>query len=202
MLLRVAYPHHYEQSALQLSITHEHIRGSMKEPESCKGVVAFEHLSENFGHRIPGNPADLFDWLLELPQDTLLTLLAFAAAHAVNAVEKKFTDRKKGIEQANQLGRALNVDISEWFETTGDSYFKHVNRTTIELAVAEAKGREAELSVKAAGKKTEAVMIAERLVAGSGWMPAPVRIAAADEARPVKHETDIEDNEQFPEAAE
>ncbi|TIQ85216.1 MAG: hypothetical protein E5X64_34480 [Mesorhizobium sp.] len=66
----------------------------------------------------------------------------------------------------------------------------------------EAKGREAGLSVKAAAKKTEAVMVAERLVAGSGWMPAPVRIAAADEVRPVEQESDIEDNEQFPEAAE
>ncbi|RWK68284.1 ParB/RepB/Spo0J family partition protein [Mesorhizobium sp.] len=202
MLLQVAYPYNSEQSALQLSITHERLKPSMKDAESCKGVTAFNDLSENYGQRLPGNPADLFDWLLEQPQDTLLSLLAFGAAHAVNAVEKKFTDRKKGIEQANQLGRALNVDMPEWFETTGDSYFKHVNRTTIELAVAEAKGREAGLSVKAAAKKTEAVMVAERLVAGSGWIPAPVRIAAADEARSVEHEMDIEDNEQFPEAAE
>ncbi|RWF89599.1 MAG: ParB/RepB/Spo0J family partition protein [Mesorhizobium sp.] len=202
MLLQVAYPYISEQSALQLSITHERLKPSMKNAESCKGLAAFDDLSENYGHHLPGNPADLFDWLLGQPQDTLLSLLAFGAAHAVNAVEKKFTDRKKGIEQANQLGRALNVDMSEWFETTGDSYFKHVNRTTIELAVAEAKGREAELSVKAAAKKTEAVMIAERLVAGSGWIPAPVRIAAVDDARPVEHETDIEDNERFPEAAE
>lgn len=97
----------------------------------------------------------------------VLSLLAFGAAHSVNAVEKKFTDRRKGIEQANQLGRALKVDMSEWFETTGESYFKHVNRRTIKLAVAEAKGRDAELSVKAAAKKTEAVTIADRLVAGS-----------------------------------
>ncbi|RWD10458.1 MAG: ParB/RepB/Spo0J family partition protein [Mesorhizobium sp.] len=202
VLLQVAYPYSSEQSALQLSITHERLKPSMKDAESCKGLAAFNDLSENYGHQLPGNPADLFDWLLEQPQDMLLSLLAFGVAHSVNAVEKKFTDRKKGIEQASQLGRALNVDMSEWFETTGDSYFKHVNRTTIELAVAEAKGREAELSVKAAAKKTEAVMIADRLVAGSGWIPAPVRIAAADEVRPVEQETDVEDNEQFPEAAE
>ncbi|MER9629592.1 ParB/RepB/Spo0J family partition protein [Mesorhizobium sp. M0296] len=199
MLLQVAYLYSSEQSALQLSITHERLKPSMKDADTSKGLAAFNDLSENYGHHLPGNPADLFDWLLEQPQDTLLSLLAFGAAHAVNAVEKKFNDRKKGIEQANQLGRALNIDMSEWFGTTGDSYFKHVNRTTIELAVAEAKGREAELSVKAAAKKTEAVMIAERLVAGSGWIPAPVRIAAADEARSIEHETD---NEQFPEAAE
>ncbi|MDX0568580.1 hypothetical protein GOL38_32125, partial [Sinorhizobium medicae] len=106
----------------------------------------------------------------------VLMLLTFGAAH-VNAVEKKLRT-KKGIEQANQLGRALQVNMSDWFETTGNSYFKHGNRTTIELSVAEARGSEAELSVRAAAKKSEAVTIAARLVAGSGWIPAPVRIRA------------------------
>lgn len=65
--------------------------------------------------------------------------------------------------------------MPDWFETTGDSYFKHVNRTTIELSVAEARGSDAELSVRAAAKKSEAVTVEDRLVAGSGWIPAPVR---------------------------
>lgn len=173
----------------------------MKDAESCKGLSAFNDLADNYGHHLPGNPADLFDWLLEQPQDMVLMLLAFGAAHSVNAVEKKFTDRKKGIEQANQLGRALKVHMPDWFETTGDSYFKHVNRTTIELAVAEARGSEAELSVRAAAKKSEAVTIADRLVAGSGWIPAPVRIAPAEAERELEAESITED-EQFPQAAE
>ncbi|WP_426289833.1 ParB/RepB/Spo0J family partition protein (plasmid) [Ensifer adhaerens] len=197
MLLRVAYPYHSEQSALQLSLTHERLEASIKDAESCKGLIAFNDLADNYGHHLPGNPADLFDWLLEQPQDTVLSLLAFGAAHTVNAVEKKFTDRRNGIEQANQLGRALKVHMPDWFETTGDSYFRHVNRTTIELAVAEAKGGEAELSVRAAAKKSEAVTIADRLVAGSGWLPAPVRITAPE---PVAPADDGED--EFPEAAE
>ncbi|MEY9101457.1 hypothetical protein ABIA24_004430 [Sinorhizobium fredii] len=123
------YPYNSEQSALQLSLTHERLEPSMKDAESCKGLSAFNDLADNYGHHLPGNPADLFDWLLEQPQDMVLMLLAFGAAHSVNAVEKKFTDRK-GIEQANQLGRALKVHMPDWFETTGDSYFKHVNRTT------------------------------------------------------------------------
>ncbi len=145
------------------------MEASIKDAERCKGLVAFNDLADNYGHHLPGNPADLFDWLLEQPQDTVLSLLAFGAAHSVNAVEKKFADRRNGIEQANQLGRALKLHMPDWFETTGDSYFRHVNRTTIELAVAEAKGGEAELSVRAAAKKSEAVTIADRLVAGSGW---------------------------------
>ena len=196
MLLRVAYPYHSEQSALQLSLTHERLEASIKDAESCKGLIAFNDLADNYGHHLPGNPADLFDWLLEQPQDTVLSLLAFGAAHTVNAVEKKFTDRKRAIEQANQLGRALKVHMPDWFETTGDSYFRHVNRTTIELAVAEAKGGEAELSVRAAAKKSEAVTIADRLITGSDWLPAPVRITSPEPAQTGDGE------DEFPEGAE
>lgn len=173
----------------------------MKDAASCNGLSAFNDLAENYSHHLPGNPADLFDWLLEQPQDMVLMLLAFGAAHSVNAVEKKFTDRRKSIEQANQLGRALKVHMPDWFETTGDSYFKHVNRTTIELAVAEARGSEAELSVRAAAKKSEAVTIADRLVAGTGWIPAPVRIAPAEPEQELEAESIAEDG-QFPQAAE
>ncbi|WP_320188455.1 ParB/RepB/Spo0J family partition protein (plasmid) [Agrobacterium rosae] len=201
MLLRVAYTGYVsEQSVLQLSLTYERVEASMKSPETCAAVAAFESLSENYGHKIPGNPADLFDWCLQQSREELLLLLAYAAAHAVNAVEKKFTDRRSGIEQANQLGRALNVQMTDWFETTADSYFSHINRQSIAVAVTEAKGEDAGLAVKAAAKKTEAVVIADRLVKGTGWLPAPIRIAVDPNA-----EADVEANNEaqsFPMAAE
>ncbi len=179
MLLRISYGGHVsEQSALQVSLTHERMSKWIKQPEDCAASMAFESLQENYGHKIPGNPADLFDWCLEQSREELLSLLAYAAAHAVNAVEVKFTDRRKGIEQANQLGRALKIDMTNWFETTAASYFNHVNRRGIEQAVLAARGPEAALAVSAAAKKAEAVLIAERKIKGSGWLPAPVRIAA------------------------
>ncbi|WP_455296975.1 hypothetical protein [Brucella pituitosa] len=140
-------------------------------------LSAFNDLSDRFGDILPGNPDDLFDWLRERSQDMLLSLLALAAAHSVNAVEPKFCQRKGDVAQADQLARALGVDMSDWFEPTADNYFNHVNRSTIELAVVEAKGKAAELSVRTTRKKGEAVLIAERLVAGSGWLPVPIRIA-------------------------
>lgn len=196
MLIDVIYPYG-GNSALQIRVSHERLDGSMKDAANCKGLSAFNDLSDRYGDILPGNPDDLFDWLREQPQDMHLSLLAFAAAHSVNAVVPKFCQRKDDVAQADQLARALGVDMSEWFEATGDNYFNHVNRTTIELAVAEAKGKDAEMAVRAAKKKGEAVLIAERLVAGSGWLPAPVRIAeeAAAEA------TDEEADEQFSEAA-
>ncbi|KWV59173.1 chromosome partitioning protein ParB [Rhizobium altiplani] len=179
MLLRISYGGLVsEQSALQVSITHERMGKWIKQPADCAASVAFESLQENYGHKIPGNPADLFDWCLAQSREELLSLLAYAAAHAVNAVEVKYSDRRNGIEQANQLGRALKVDMTDWFETTADSYFSHINRRGIEQAVLEAQGSDAALAVSAASKKAEAVLIAERRIKGSGWLPAPVRIAA------------------------
>ena len=137
----------------------------------------------------------------------LLSLLAFSAAHSVNAVEPKFCQRKGDVAQADQLARSLEVDMSDWFEPTADNYFTHVNRTTVELAVAEAKGKEAELSVRASKKKGEAVLIAERLVSGSGWLPVPVRIAEEAAAETMDDETGEEagsadDEAEFSQAAE
>ena len=197
MLLRISYGGLVdEKSALQVSLTHERLDKWIKEPEKCAASEAFESLRENYGHQIPGNPADLFDWCLEQSREELLSLLAYAAAHAVNAVEIKFSDRRKGIEQANQLGRALKVDMTNWFETTADSYFSHINRRGIEQAVLQARGPEAALAVSAASKKAEAVLIAERRIKGSGWLPAPVRIAA-DPNAPADAEA-----QSFPMAAE
>ena len=75
--------------------------------------------------------------------------IAVGSQRTVNAVEKKFTDRKRASSRRTSLAERSGCIVPDWFETTGDSYFKHVNRTTIELAVAEAKGVEADLSVRA-----------------------------------------------------
>ena len=189
MLNKVVYPYG-SNSVLQIHTTHDHLDRYLKDGGECKGLSAFNDLADRYGDILPGNPDDLFDWLREQPQDRLLDLLAFAAAHSVNAVEMKFSQRREDIAQADQLARALGVDMAEWFEPTGETYFNHVNRTTIELAVAEAKGKEAELAVRAAKKKGEAVQIAQRHVAGSGWLPAPVRIAEDTAAETMDEEAD------------
>ncbi|TCU09625.1 hypothetical protein EV132_12425 [Rhizobium sullae] len=43
---------------------------------------------------------------------------------SVNFFSTALTERRR--KQANQLRRMLKLDMSEWFETTGESYFKHV----------------------------------------------------------------------------
>jgi ParB family chromosome partitioning protein len=181
LLLRCAYSYAGEYSALQISLTYERHEEPMKQPEDNKAAIAFAQLQENWGHHIPGNPADLWEWCLDQPRDQLLSLLAYAAAHSLNAMEPKFHTRQKGIAHANEMGKALNVDMRDWFETTGGSYFMHLNRGSIQAAVAEVRGPDFAEGIGSM-KKAEAVDYAHKAVAGSGWLPEPVRITTEQDA--------------------
>ncbi|TIW09256.1 MAG: ParB/RepB/Spo0J family partition protein [Mesorhizobium sp.] len=203
MLLSVVYDYCSNvDSALQIRLTHEHIETGMKRRDACRAVAEFESLRETWGDHIPGNPADLWEWCLQQNRDELLSLLAFAAAHSVNAVRKLHCyDRKGAFEHADRLGQALAVNMTKWFEPTGDSYFSHINRQSIEAVISEAKGAQAGLAVKAAGKKSEAVSIAERMVTDSGWLPEPVRISVPA-AETKRDDADFEEETPHPVAAE
>lgn len=50
----------------------------MKNAESCNGFPPSVTLWENCGHHPPGSRADLFNWLLEQPQNMMVP-----AAHSV-----------------------------------------------------------------------------------------------------------------------
>lgn len=182
LLLRVAYRSSGEQSALQLHLTEETLETSMKQPQASKALQIMAEAQELIGLQFPAAAADLFDWLMDQNRDKLLKLLAYAASFSINAVEKKFSDRKRGIAQANQLARALNVDVGEWFETTADTYFNHLTRPGIEAALAEVKGEDFAKGVTAM-KKTDAAAYAATAIAGTGWLPEPIRIVGfeADE---------------------
>ena len=186
MLLRVAYGSGLvsEQSALQINLTHERLEGSMKRPDDNRALAAWESIKENYGHKITGNPADLWEWCLDQSREELLNLLAFAAAHTVNAVETKYScDRKKAFAHADQIGQALNVDMRDYFTPTAESYFSHLNRQSIEAAVAEVRGADFASGI-AAMKKAEGAAYAEKAVKDNGWLPANIRIppATTDEA--------------------
>ncbi len=177
LLLQTVLTGEGEYSALEITVKSEDLTTPIKNEDACRGITAFHKLTEMWGDHIPGNPADLWEWCLQQDQDRLLELLAFAAAHTVNAVDDGTSWRSREREHADQLGRALGTDMTHWFEPTGESYFNGVNRMTIELCVAEAKGADAALGVRNAKNKAEAVTIAARVVKGTGWLPAPIRIA-------------------------
>ena len=185
------------QSVLQISLTHERLEGSMKRPDENKALEGWESLKENFGHALPGDTDDLWEYLMERSRDQLLNLMAFAAAHSVNAVELKYSgDRKQAFANADQLGQALNVKMGDYFTPTVESYFSHLNRQSIGAAVAEVCGADFAAGVSSM-KKADAADYAFKSIKGTGWLPPHIRIAPAP-----TDEAEGAEIHQFPAAAE
>jgi ParB family transcriptional regulator, chromosome partitioning protein len=144
-------------------------------------VSSLRRVEESSAHgliesaaQLPSHPADLFAWCLGLPHDTLLKLLVFCVARTVNAVQLK-ADRPDSprMEHAARLAEALNRDMAAWFTPTAANYFSRVSKAGIVEALREVKG-----SVAPAWdgmKKADLAALAERQIAGTGWLPEPLR---------------------------
>ena len=76
---------------------------------------------------------------------------------------------------AFQLAEALRLDMTQagWV-TRADNYLNRVTKSQIVAAVSEAKG-ETTAELLADLKKKEMAIEAERLLAGTGWLPEPLR---------------------------
>ena len=146
--------------------------------EASKGVSALQELHEQWSEALPaenGNAA-LWDWCLAQDRDTLLRLLAYCAAATVNAIDaKQYGPQPARIAHAQAMALALKLDMKAWFVPTAENYFGRVGRDSILTALAEAKGAPAKRSWQKL-KKQELALLAEREIAGTGWLPKPIRI--------------------------
>lgn len=170
-----------EETCLEIKLTSENLENSIKNPEACKGIAALDDLKENYGHVLPGNPRDLWDWCLEQPNATLLDLLAYAAARSVNAVAFGHYERKRQREHADRLAQALKLDMTQWFEPTAENYFGRISKSGMQEAITEAKGAEYAAGISGM-KKADAAAYAERQIDGTGWLPPIVRVDTTKEA--------------------
>jgi len=205
-----------EETCLEVKLTSEKLETSIKNPATCKGITTLDDLRENYGHTIPGNPHDLLEWCLEQPTTMLLDLLAYAVAKSVNALQLPHYERRKQRTHADRLAQALKIDMTQWFEPTAENYFGRVSKIGIEQALTEAKGGDFAAGVSGM-KKADAAAYAERQIAGTGWLPALLKITTTADRMSEQGEDDQMDsddcpfdlgdqpeteNEQFPEAAE
>jgi ParB family chromosome partitioning protein len=119
----------------------------------------------------------LWTWCLEQHRDALLDLMAFCAARTINAVQSKGDGPDcERLLHADRLADAVKLDMTQWFTPTAGNYFGRITKTGILAALAEVKGSTAPAGEKA--KKSDLAAIAEREIAGSGWLPAVLRGAS------------------------
>lgn len=93
----------------------------------------------------------------------------------MDAVQRK-ADRPDctRLAHAHKLSQALGLEMTAWFAPTAESYFTRVSRSDILSALKEGKNLPAKRSWEKL-KKSEIAALAAREIAGTGWLPQPLR---------------------------
>jgi len=89
--------------------------------------------------RLPQDDAAFWPWLLTQDSETLTALLAFVSALTVNAVREPGTHHASPrLGHAERLATALGLNMTQWWQPTGETYLARVSKTHILEAVKEA----------------------------------------------------------------
>jgi ParB family chromosome partitioning protein len=156
------------------------MRARLKNFHNLEGTKALGLISaahEEWSQKLPGTPEALWQWCMKQKQDVLLKLLACCAAHSIDAVRMKYdAPDDERLRHGHQLAAALKLDMKEWFTPTAD-YFSRIGKPQILAAISEAKGQPSAPALEKL-KKGDLAGQAERLVAGTGWLPSPLRLPA------------------------
>jgi len=124
---------------------------------------------------LPKEPADLWDALAEFDGDSQSALLAHCVSLSVNAVYEVYNRRPRALTHADRLARAVDLDmVAASWNPTVETYLGRVTKARILNAVREARGDRAAQLIDHL-KKTEMAEKAQELLAGSGWLPEPLR---------------------------
>ncbi|MFM2043936.1 MAG: hypothetical protein RLY86_2512 [Pseudomonadota bacterium] len=148
----------------------------------CRANREMADLYQGWTKRLPRSAGELWGWVYGQTRETVLDLLAFCAGRTLYAVHCPWTAEPRRIAHADALASALDLDMTGWWQPTADRYLSRVTKAAIQAAVREGVGvREADALTGL--KKPEMVTAAERLLSGTGWLPALLRTAPAA-ARP------------------
>ncbi|WP_434721281.1 ParB/RepB/Spo0J family partition protein [Mesorhizobium sp. RIZ17] len=163
---------------------------------------AIEARQKAWEERLPSESAALWDALAALSGADRAELFAHCASFGVNALYEK-ADRygngaisAHGVQQrlaeADHLARAVGLDMvgAGWRPTVGN-YLGRVTKARILEAVREGEGERAAQLIDHL-KKGDMAKEAQRLLADSGWLPEPLRVADLD-AEPASSGPDNED---------
>ena len=147
----------------------DRLEGIAPDIPDSPAAVALRELQQVAGEGLPEDSAELFAVLLAKSQDELVRLLAISVAVTVDVVTPRATPQQPGAE----LAQAVGLDMAAWWKPTNEGYFRHVPKA----AILEAVGGFAPSHVTrlAKLKKGDIASEAERLAAGTGWMPAIFR---------------------------
>lgn len=156
-------------------------------------ATALDRRHQTWVAALPKEPAELWDVLTGFELDSRQALFAHCVAMSVNAAFEPYNRRPRALAHADRLAEALDLDMvaAGWVPTV-ETYLGRVTKARILGAVREACGERAAKSIDHL-KKGDMADKAQALLAGSGWLPEPLRTPGraipAQPADPIGAET-------------
>lgn len=162
-----------EASALQVSpqLSACALESTADDLKASRAWQAVQQAKDAWRARLPDQQGAWFAWLLGLPQAELVDLLALCSALTVNTLSGAGAG---AAGSANALATALGLDMADWWEPTAEGYLSLVPKAQIIAALKEAGPNLASGGVEAMKKDALVTAAASRL-AGTRWLPAPLR---------------------------
>ena len=170
---------------VQANLREVYLTAQAPDLKSSVSAVSVEARQEAWEKDLPQDDQALWDWLEAQSDATRMMLLAHCVGLSVNALYERANPYgatsagglARRMRQADRLARAVGLDMVEaGWRPTVENYLGRVPKPRILEAVREGAGdRAAELIAHL--KKTEMATEAQRLLAETGWLPEPLRLA-------------------------
>jgi ParB family chromosome partitioning protein len=136
----------------------------------CKAQQALEVHRLRWGDRLPGQAPSLLAWVLKAGDEDVLDLLAVCTASTLNAVQ----GREAPQPIADAIAAAVDLDMSEFWRPTAESFLGAVPKAKVLEAVSDAVSPEA--ARKLDGLKKDALVAqAQQHLNGRRWLPSVLR---------------------------
>ena len=160
-----------EASALQVTpqLSAFALEAMADDLKASRAWKAVQQAKEAWRMRLPGDQGEWLRWLIGLPQAELVDLLALCGALTANALPGA-----GAAASSNAIAAALGLDMADWWEPTAEAYLNHVPKAQIIAALKEA-GPELTGGGVEAMKKDALVSAAASRLAGTRWLPEPLR---------------------------
>lgn len=173
MVLRLFY-HYAQDSCLEIDVKQAVLGAQAPGLGDTATAVTIDARHKEWADLLPENPVELWDTINTMSGEDRTSLFAHCVSMSLNALYESWNKRPRALAHADRLAHAVSLDMAEQWTPTAESYFGRVTKARILQAVGEVCG-EGDAAKLADLKKDAMAERAESLLAGSGWLPEPLR---------------------------
>ncbi len=173
LCLKLFY-HYAQDSCVELDIKSVSFGSGVPGLNDSVAATTIDARHRDYAERLPREPGDLWDALIGLGDDVRSNLFAHCIAHGVNAVHEAYNRRPRALAHADRLAAAVDLDMAQAWTPTAENFIGRVTKARIVEAVREARG-DAAADRLTGMKKPDMVAAADVQLAGTGWLPEPLR---------------------------